>query len=207
MKLSDLGTTQNLTLDKPFVNPRLARRLPPTTAFRYHALPVAKDDGCITVAMADPDDAVARAEVAAASGSRLYAVQTDPKAIDGLLAEVWPEESRHRLRLLVYHQASPIAGEVLAYARYLSDLVWGHLGDFQTVAPAGATLDDLTEAACGYDLVVLIVIAADHSSWSFRRLPGELGIPLLRWTDRPVLIAKPVTESLGESVSLGKEGG
>ena len=78
-----------------------------------------------------------------------YVVQTDPKTIDGLLAEVWPEESRHWVRLLVYHQASPIAGEVQAYARYLSNLVWGHLSDFQTVAPAGATLDDLTKAACG----------------------------------------------------------
>ncbi len=44
-------------------------------------------------------------------------------------------------------------------------------------------------AAGDYDL---ILIAADHSSWWLRRLLGELVCPLLRWTDRPVFVAKPV---------------
>jgi len=36
----------------------------------------------------------------------------------------------------------------------------------------------------------LIVIAADPSDWWTRRLLGELVKPLLRWIDRPVLVAK-----------------
>lgn len=147
-------TAQHLALNSLVINPRLARRLPPAVAFRYHALPLAEGNGCITVAMADPDDAVARAAVAAALGKRLYVVQADPVAIDGLLAEVWPEESRRRLRLLVYYQVSPIADQVRAYAQYLNDLLGGHLRDFQIVAAADATFNDLAKAADDHDLVI-----------------------------------------------------
>jgi nucleotide-binding universal stress UspA family protein len=147
-------TARHLALDRLVINPGLARRLSPTVAFRYHTVPLAEDNGCITVAMADPDDAVARAAVADALGKRLYVVQADPAAIDGLLVEIWPEETQNPLRLLVYHQASPIADQVQAYAQYLSDLLASYLSDFQTVAHADATFNNLTEAADGYDLVV-----------------------------------------------------
>jgi hypothetical protein len=92
MKVSNPNTTQHLTLDNLAIIPRLVRRLPPALAFRFHALPLAEGNGYIMVAMADPDDAVARAAVAAALGTRLYVVRADPAAIDGLLSEVWPKE-------------------------------------------------------------------------------------------------------------------
>lgn len=145
----------HLALDSLVMNPRLARRLPPALAFRYHALPVAEDRGRITVAMADPNDTTARAAVSAALGTRLYVVQADPTAIDGLLTEIWPEETQHVLRLLVHHQASPIADEVQAYAQYLADLLDGHLIDLQTAAGTDATFDDLVEEiGNSHDLVI-----------------------------------------------------
>ncbi len=148
-------TAQHLALDSLVIVPKLARRLPATVAFRYHALPLAEDNGCITVAMADPDDTVARGAVAAALDSKLYLVRADPIIIDGLLAETWPEERHHHLRLLVTYQDSPIAEQVQAYAQYLCDLLGGHLNDFQRLAPAGATFDDLVEeAGHSHDLVV-----------------------------------------------------
>ncbi len=39
----------------------------------------------------------------------------------------------------------------------------------------------------------LIIVAADSASRWERRLPGEVVSPLLRWANRPVLIAKPPT--------------
>jgi len=124
-------------------------------AFRYHVLPLAGDSDYITVAMAEPDDAIALAAVADALGTQPYVVHGDPEAIDELLAEIWPEESYHALRLLVYHQASPIADQVQAYAQCLADLLGGHLTDFQATAEGDATLDDLIKAAHNYDLVIL----------------------------------------------------
>lgn len=44
-------------------------------------------------------------------------------------------------------------------------------------------------SAENYDL---IVIAAEPKNWWLRRLLGEVVNPLLRWADRPVLVAKPV---------------
>jgi hypothetical protein len=93
MKVSNPNATQHLTLDSLAIIPRLVRRLPPALAFRFHALPLAEGNGYITVATADPDDAVARTAVAAALGTRLYVMQADPTVIDGLLCEVWPKEN------------------------------------------------------------------------------------------------------------------
>ncbi len=48
------------------VNPEVARRLPFDLACRYQALPVAEDDGHLTVAMAHPDNMEARQAILAA---------------------------------------------------------------------------------------------------------------------------------------------
>ena len=48
------------------VNPEVARRLPFHLACRYQALPVAEDDGHLTVAMAHPEDLEARRAILAA---------------------------------------------------------------------------------------------------------------------------------------------
>lgn len=180
-------TAQHLALDSLVMNPRLARRLPPALAFRYHALPVAEDRGRITVAMADPDDAIARAALAAALGTRLYVVQADPAAIDGLLAETWPEETHQALRLLIYHQASHIADEVQAYARYLSDMLNGNLSYFQTLARANDTFDNLTQAGCGYDL---LIFGEPDPSLVERLSPGPAYLRVAKQVPTSVLIAR-----------------
>jgi nucleotide-binding universal stress UspA family protein len=148
-------SVKHLALDRLVINPKLARRLPSGLAFLYHALPLAEDNSCITVAMADPGDAIARAAITAALGAKLYVVQADRAAIDGLLAETWPEASQHPLRLLVYHQDKSRNGEVCAYAERLSHMLDGHLTHLESTAPSGATGDLAGEAEPGYDLVIL----------------------------------------------------
>ncbi len=178
----------HLALDRLVMNPKLARRLPPALAFRYHALPLAEDHGRVTVAMADPEDSVARAAVAAALGSRLYAVRADPETIDGLLAETWPEETQHSLSLLVYQQGSPIAEQVEAYAQYLHDLLGGHLSDFKATAASEATLDDLVEdVECDHDLVIF---GEPDQSLIERLLSGSADLKACERVPSSVLIAR-----------------
>jgi excinuclease ABC subunit B len=83
-------------------------------AFRYHALPLAGDSDRITVAMADPDDAIALAAVADALGTQPYVVRSDPDAIDDLLAEIRAVVERGE-RVLVTTLTKRMAEDLSAY--------------------------------------------------------------------------------------------
>lgn len=146
--------TKHLSLDSLVIDPKIARRLPPAMALRYHALPVAEDNRRITIAMADPDDRPALEAITAALGTRPYVVQGDCTTIDSLLSEVWSEGTGHPLRLLAYHQASPIADQLQAFARHLSHLLNSRLSQLATAAQEQASFEDLTRQASSYDLVV-----------------------------------------------------
>jgi nucleotide-binding universal stress UspA family protein len=186
--ISDSHPTRYLTLDKLVVNRQLAQRLPSNLALRYHALPVAKDNGHITVAMANPNDQRARKVIAAALGAELFVVECNPTAIDELLTEIWPEESDHVLRLLVYHQASPIADQVQTYAQYLRDLLNGQLNYCQPDDSTDTKIDDLLEAAsCGQDLVIF---GEPDQSLIKRLLSGPKGCQAAERVPTSVLITR-----------------
>jgi nucleotide-binding universal stress UspA family protein len=148
--------TRHLTLDSLDVNPRLARRLPPAVACRYHALPVAEDGGRITVAMADPNDAAAREAVSTALGAPSCVVGGNPATIDALLAQVWPEVLQRSMSLLVYTHASPAAKEVLNFARSIAGLLDARLSHYRPLVGDDANCDDVTWMAeqGDYDLIV-----------------------------------------------------
>lgn len=112
-----------LTLDKLTVDPMLARLLPSDLAWRCRALPLAEDNGRITVAMADPDDAAAREAIVAALGPRSCVVRGSPLAIDARLAEIWGCEAPNQPRLAVYGHHEPAQGEFWDYARSLGVLL------------------------------------------------------------------------------------
>lgn len=147
---------QYLTLDGLTVNLTVARRLAPVMACRYHALPVAEANGRITVAMADPDDPVAREAVVSALGAPAYVVRGNPAAIDALLAELWPGVLQRSPRLLVCTHSSPATDEVSAFALALGDLLDARIGHFNpktgTKDPCEALAREVERS--GYDLVV-----------------------------------------------------
>lgn len=180
-------TVQHLELDSLVVIPRLMRRLPAVLAFRHHALPVAEATDRITVAMADPGDARARSEISAALGTRLYFVQANRSAIDRVLAEVWPEEIRDPLQLLVYHQDSPIVDTVQSYAQYLCNLLDGQISGFPMVASVDTTFKDLTQAACSYDLVIF---GEPDQPFLERLFTGDAGLKAAEQMPSSVLIAR-----------------
>jgi nucleotide-binding universal stress UspA family protein len=145
-----------LTLDTLVVNRQVARRLPPALAFRYHALPVGKANGTVTVAMANPADKTACREIAAALGASLCVVQGDSAAIDRHLADLWPQEANQVLRLLVHYHASPNAVQVKLYADYLSELLNGYLAECHRTYSPDLPFDRLIKQV-GYasDLFIL----------------------------------------------------
>ncbi len=112
-----------LALDELTANPKLAQLLPPDLAHRFHALPVAEDEGRITVVMADPDDPVAREAVVTVLGPASCVVQGDPAAIDTALEELWPYEGSPGLTLLVCDFPDPVSDLVWSYAEALGQLL------------------------------------------------------------------------------------
>jgi hypothetical protein len=49
MMISNLSETQHLPLDSLVIIPSLVRRLAPALTLRFHALPLAEGNGCITL--------------------------------------------------------------------------------------------------------------------------------------------------------------
>ena len=112
-----------LSLDQLTANPRLAQRLPSDLAHRFHALPVAEDDGRITVVMANPDDPVAREAVVSALGSVSCLVQGDVAAIDSALEEILGCEGLPDLNLVVCDFPNRISNSLWSYAEALGQLL------------------------------------------------------------------------------------
>ena len=119
MTAVDGRATVFLSLDTLTPNRDVALSLPGDVARRYHALPIAQDNGVVTVVMANPADQTAREAVEAAltvktedshgDASSVFVVQGDPAAIDAWLAELWPA-SEERPELHVWLR-DPLHGE------------------------------------------------------------------------------------------------
>jgi nucleotide-binding universal stress UspA family protein len=153
MNATTADRTRYLELDRLTANRSLARRLPAALAFQYHALPIAEWEGCLTVAMAHPEDGAARSAVCQALGGTPYLVKGDAGAIDRLLAEIWPEQMSRTPRFLVL---DPPAGEpetadaLWYYASALGEQLGAALERVCPDPPSGFSADE-----CQADLVVM----------------------------------------------------
>jgi hypothetical protein len=122
-----------LTLNELAADPALARRLPPDLARRFHALPVAEDRGRITVAMAHPDDEIARDAVLTVLGASACVVQADPVTIDTLLAEIWGGEAQQPLDPVEDTSPEPMVDGLWEYAQALGILARAYVSYVNTV--------------------------------------------------------------------------
>ncbi len=151
------GTSQRktayLTLEELTADRELARRLPLDLAWSCHALPLAEDNGRVTVVMADPDDDRAREAVVAALGPRLCVVKGSPLSIEARLAEIWGDEACRRPRLEVCAFPDPLPGELWDYAQALGVLLGAHLGRMSTAGEVNALAKEGGRA--NSDLVIL----------------------------------------------------
>lgn len=138
------GKVRYLELDRLTTNPNLARHLPPELAFRYHALPIAEWEGCLTIAMANPEDGVARAAVCRAVGMTPYLVKGDARTIDMLLVQMWPGWLTRPPHLLVLDPGC-------------TDKLWTYAGELSN--QLGAALErkclDADIEQSHYDLIIM----------------------------------------------------
>jgi nucleotide-binding universal stress UspA family protein len=171
-----------LSLDKLSANPRLARRLPLDLARRFHALPVAEQDGRVTVAMADPDDREARQAVITALGSASCMVRADPSTIDTMLSKAWESKTRDLLLVGVWAFPDPVAAELSGYAQNVGDLLGMQASHLNTVGQ----IRTLTGENASSEYGMVIFGQADHPI--IRRLLAQkaasedTGCPQPGWT-------------------------
>jgi nucleotide-binding universal stress UspA family protein len=114
-------------LDKLVADPRLARRFPLDLARRFHALPVAEQDGRVTVAMANPDDQVARVAVETTLGLASFLVRVDSKVVDALIDAAWNTEDHDTLRMLAHISPGPSHDQLTQYAQQMASLLQADL--------------------------------------------------------------------------------
>jgi nucleotide-binding universal stress UspA family protein len=151
-----------LTLDELAADPALVRRLSADLAWRYHALPLAEDQGCITVAMADPGDAEARKAVMSVLGPGACVVKGSPLTIDTRLAEIWGSEARCPLQLKVGTYPTLLPDWEWDYAQALVGLLGAQLQRVDITDGEADPVGQAIKAHC--DLIVT----------------GETGQPLVR---------------------------
>ena len=122
MCIPDIPLRPALIIDEFAANPRLAKLIPARMAFRYHTLPIAENDNCLTVVMADPEDQRAREQIRGFIGRPVHIVRGNQSTIDTLIAELWPESIHRRLHIAVLiHGASerPLLDYGLELGRWL----------------------------------------------------------------------------------------
>jgi nucleotide-binding universal stress UspA family protein len=148
--------TPYLRVDRLVVNTELARRLPSDVACRFHALPIAEDNGRITVAMADPRDNDARVAVVAALGESSCVVGCERGVIDALLADLWPTAPSEPRQFLVCAPEGSTFETVSTFARELGALLGAHVSYYKPVGGGEIDCAALGELAgqSRYDLVV-----------------------------------------------------
>jgi nucleotide-binding universal stress UspA family protein len=187
MRMADdpANETAYLAVDQLAENPRLARRLGLELARRFHALPLAEDNGRLTVAMADPANAEARDAVLTALGRASCVVQADPRAIDTLLSRIWADAPGDPVRAAICCFPEPISEQVGRYVQSIGSLLGAQI---ERLTTAGS-IKDLSES-CEHDLVAfgdeahplierLLAQRLDRGAGSLRR-PLPLGILMAR---------------------------
>ena len=138
----------------------------------------------------------------------IQSIETDNVAIDWLLRLAQPDNTAVTVLALGPKMPSP-------YQQAMIDMPWGLFEWFITSSPSGQQLRRIADRLENWDIEEhlqyrqglpeqqiqseveegdydLIIIAADPSDWWLRRVLGEVVNPLLRWSKRSVLVAKPI---------------
>jgi nucleotide-binding universal stress UspA family protein len=107
--------------------------------------------------------------------------------IDKQRGDPQPEESHYiSLRILVYHQTSPIAKEIETYARYLSNLLDGQLTYYETETQANINFNDLANQE-NQDLVIF---GEPNRSWLKQMFTDPAGCQVVKRLPTSVLVVR-----------------
>lgn len=152
-----------LDLDATAVDAALARRIPYALARYYLALPLGQDDGCVSVAMAYPDNLPARLVLERLLQARVAPVFTPVEALRPLLESIYSPPARERQAVLAWCAAPESAAAVCAVAVLLSGALHVHANILQ---PPAHELETFLESAASrqYEVAVLPLPSAEQLS-------------------------------------------
>ncbi len=115
--LGNLLGVPYVELEPQIVDAELVRSVPAELLRRYQVVPMIQVGGELTLAMADPTDAQAAADIAALSGTEVKVAMADAEAVADTLDALAPEEPERaepRLTIRASRRRSPTADELLA---------------------------------------------------------------------------------------------
>ena len=155
----------------------LLARLPAGLTDYYMALPLACEDGVISVAMAHPENETALTVLSAFLGGPIVAVRARPEALQAAIRRWYQQEPPSQPQILCWSADSNEAGILVAMA---NAFVTALSGTFQVLSARELTLE-----------TVLAVAGKGHYRLTILSLPtGEPLRPLLRHATGPLLILR-----------------
>lgn len=179
MQQSGTHRTAFLSLDRLAADPRLARRFPLDLARRFHALPVAEQDGCVTVAMADPEDQAARAAIQTALGPASCLVRMEPSVVDTMIEAAWNTVDQDPLKMLVF-ASSPEYDKLMHYAQEIAGLLQADLGQAdliqQDISSSNRTKEGQAKSASGSSKPINLFLFDSTDHPALHRLLVEPGV-------------------------------
>ena len=118
-------------------------KLPPHLAQQYHAIPIASDVKRVTIAMAHPEDPVARDAIRSAIMTPATLVRADSAAIDSLISKCYPTSPSHSLKFLACRPDSPAGQGHESYIHLFADLLGADLNWLEGIEKGAVGLSKL----------------------------------------------------------------
>ncbi|MCJ7717505.1 MAG: universal stress protein [Anaerolineales bacterium] len=193
-------TRPYLSIDVIDSSPSLASKLPSHLAHQYHAIPIASDQNRVTVAMANPEDSVARQAIRSAVMYPATLVKADSRIIDSLIAKCYSETSTTPLKFLAWTPDEQVNPVNQAYIHSLSKLLNADLTWFEPSEKKGETYSSLVEKIDTLDTDLLISsYPTDSLQQRLALVPSEkkllhhcstslLSLKTPRWPIRQILL-------------------
>lgn len=104
-------------------SPRLAQMLPFQVADRYHAIPVAEEQGRMTIALACPENREAREKIIQEIKTPVTFVRSSREEIDQLIASCYQESLKRSVSFMIWTSPEKIPEESFSYIHHLSELI------------------------------------------------------------------------------------
>ncbi len=167
-------TRSYLTIDVIDSSPRLASKLPSHLARQYHAIPIASDKKRVTVAMANPEDPVARKAIRSAVISPATLVKADSTIIDSLIAKCYSETSNAPLKFLAWTPDEKVNPVNQTYIQSFTKLFNADLTWFESSEKKSEAFSSLVEDIKTLNIDLLISSCpADSLQQRLALVPGE----------------------------------
>lgn len=126
-----MNTIPFVSLKNIVPDTELVRLLPSKFAYYHLALPLAADDGAITLAMAHPDNPIVIEMLAEILGATIVPVFADAAEIKSALDQVWTLVEARDPKILAWGSSGQHALQAYQCAKLLSPLLGTQVDDFQ----------------------------------------------------------------------------